>query len=184
MRRIDWNSIQEQGDFTPIAPGGYVAAIMDVVDHEDREYIMVMWDFVEEPNRGANSRVHKAKGYWPMRFPRSYKESALGFFKAFKTQLEKSNPGFQFREDRLNDLRRKYIGVVIGMEEYIAKDGTVKTRPTVRQTQSVDSIRNGDFKVPELKTLQNGARAYGGENTSGFTDLSNEQDDDLPFGWN
>lgn len=181
MRRIDWNSIQEQGDFTPIAPGGYVAAIMDVEDHEDREYIMVMWDFVEPPYRGRNTQTYKDKGFWPLRFPRSYKESALGYFKAFKTALEKSNPGYTFREDDLQDMRRKYIGVVIGMKEYIAKDGTVKTRPTVRQTRSVDSIRNGDFKVPELKTLQNGARAYGGENTSGFTDLSNEQDDDLPF---
>ena len=101
-------------------------------------------------------------------------------FKAFKTALEKSNPGYTFREDDLQDMRRKYIGVVIGMEEYIAKDGTVKTRPTVRQTRSVDSIRNGDFKVPELKTLQNGAKAYGGD-TRGFTDISNEPDEDLPF---
>lgn len=181
MRRIDWNSIQEQGDFTPVAPGGYIAAITDVEDHEDKEYIMVCWDFVEPPYRGRNTQTYKDKGFWPLRFPRSYKESSLGYFKAFKTALEKSNPGYTFREDDLQDMRRKYIGVVIGEEEYIAKDGTIKMRPTVRQTRSVDSIRNGDFKVPELKTLQNGARAYGGENTSGFTDLSNKQDDDLPF---
>lgn len=180
MRRIDWNNVQAAEDFQPIAPGGYVAAIMDMEDHEDKEYIMVMWDFVEEPNRGANSRVHKAKGYWPMRFPRSYKASALGFFKAFKTQLEKSNPGFQFREDRLDDLRRKYIGVVLGEEEYIANDGSVKTRLAVRSTRSVDAIRSGDFTVPPLKTLQNSAKAYGGD-TRGFTDISNEPDEDLPF---
>ena len=178
MRWIDWDSIQEQGDFTPIAPGGYVAAITDVEDNEDKEYLMICWDFVEGPNRGANSRVRKAKGYWPMRFPRSYKASALGFLKAFKTQLEKSNPGFQFQENRLDDLRRKYIGVVLGEEEYIANDGSVKTRLAVRSTRSVDAIRSGDF-TPPLKILQNGAKAYG-EDTRGFTDISNEPDD-LPF---
>lgn len=181
MRKIDWDNVQEMGDFTPVAPGGYVAAITEVEDHEADEFLMVCWDFVEQPYRGRNTQTHKDRGYWPMRFPRSYKESALGYFKAFKTALEKSNPGYTFREDALQEMRQKYIGVVIGMEEYIAKDGTVKTRPTVRQTRSVDSIRNGDFKVPELKTLQNGARAYGGENPSGFADITDEPDDSLPF---
>ena len=181
MRRIDWNNVQEQGDFTPITPGGYIAAITEVEDNEAKEYLMICWDFVEQPYRGRNTQTHKDLGYWPMRFPRSYKESALGFFKAFKTQLEKSNPGFQFREDRLDDLRRKYIGVVLGEEEYIANDGSVKTRLAVRSTRSVDAIRSGDFKVPSLKTLQNGAKAYGGDTPSGFTDLSDEPDDKLPF---
>lgn len=181
MRRIDWNNVQEQGDFTPVAPGGYVAAITEVEDHEADEFLMICWDFVEQPYRGRNTQTHKGRGYWPMRFPRSYKESALGFFKAFKIALEKSNPGYTFREDNLQDMRRKYIGVVIGEEEYIAKDGTVKVRPTVRQTRSVDAIRSGDFKVPALKTLQNGAKAYGGDTSSGFTDLSDEPDDKLPF---
>ena len=180
MRKIDWNNVQEMGDFTPVAPGGYVAAITEVEDHEANEFLMVCWDFVEQPYRGRNTQTHKDRGYWPMRFPRSYKASALGFFKAFKTQLEKSNPGFQFREDRLDDLRRKYIGVVLGEEEYIANDGSVKTRLAVRSTRSVDAIRSGGFTVPPLKTLQNGAKAYGGD-TRGFTDISNEPDEDLPF---
>lgn len=181
MRKIDWNNVQEMGDFAPVAPGGYVVAITEVEDHEADEFLMVCWDFVEQPYRGRNTQTHKKRGYWPMRFPRSYKESSLGYFKAFKTALEKSNPGYTFREDALQEMRRKYIGVVIGMEEYIAKDGTVKTRPTVRQTRSVDAIRSGDFKVPALKTLQNGTKAYGGDTSSGFTDLSDEPDDKLPF---
>ena len=181
MRKIDWNNVQEMGDFTPVAPGGYVAAITEVEDHESDEFLMVCWDFVEQPYRGRNTQTHKDRGYWPMRFPRSYKESALGFFKAFKTALEKSNPGYTFREDNIQGMRRKYIGVVIGMEEYIAKDGTVKTRPTVRQTRSGDSIRNGDFKLAGWEALRNGAKAYGGDTPSGFTDLSDEPDDKLPF---
>lgn len=181
MRKVNWDNVQEMGDFTPIAPGGYIAAITEVEDNEAKEYLMICWDFVEQPYRGRNTQTHKDLGYWPMRFPRSYKEASLGYFKAFKSALEKSNPGYIFREDNLQDMRRKYIGVVIGEEEYIAKDGTVKVRPTVRQTRSVDAIRSGDFKVPALKTLQNGAKAYGVDTSSGFTDLSDEQDDDLPF---
>ena len=73
----------------------------------------------------------------------------------------------------------QYIGVVIGEEEYIAKDGTVKVRPTVRQTRSVDSIRNGDFKVPDVKRLSGKPSPSGA--TEGFSDITDVKDDLLPW---
>ena len=52
----------------------------------------------------------------------------------------------------------KKIGFVIGEEEYEGKDKDgvtpkVKVRTYVYARRSVDSIRNGDFKVPEFKKL-------------------------------
>ena len=92
MRKIDWNNVRENSGFRRPTPGGYIAAIMDVEDHEDNEYLLIAWDFVDGEFRGANSETNKRFGYWPMRILRSYKESALPFFKSFKTALEKSNP--------------------------------------------------------------------------------------------
>lgn len=182
MRKVNWDNVQEKGGFTPITPGGYVAAITKVEDHEDKQYLRIYWDFVEEPYRGSNARTYQEKRYWPMWFPRSYKEANLGYFKSFKTQLEKSNPGYHFQEDRLQDLSGKYIGVVLRPEEYIAGDGTVKVRNTVYQTRSVDAIRAGNFTVPELKKLYGNSVPDTQTDNSGFQELTDEDvDGELPF---
>lgn len=171
MRKIDWNNVQENFGFRRPTPGGYIAAIMDVEDHEDNEYLLIAWDFVDGEFRGANSETNKRFGYWPMRILRSYKESALPFFKSFKTALEKSNPGYKFQEENVYAMSHRYIGVVLGEEEYI-KDGVLKTRLGVQDVRSVDAIRNNDYRVPELRKLKRNPL----QNTvpDGFVELSNE----------
>ena len=86
-------------------------------------------------------------------------------------------------------MRGKYIGIILGEEEYRAKDGSVKTRLSVVNTRSVQSIREGDFKVPELRKLKAPASSgfsdgFASEpstfSPAGFTDLSAD-DGELPF---
>lgn len=158
MRQIsdaEWNDIQENegGEFPRPKPGGYVAVIVDLEDIEEKEYLSINWDFEDGPFKGYNQDTFVRLGFWPSILIRSYKVKALPYFKAFKTCLEASNRGYHFRTDRLSDLEGKLFGVVLGEEEYRAKDGTVKTRLYVAQTRSVKAIRDGDFKVPELKKL-------------------------------
>ena len=173
MRKIDWNNVQENSGFRRPTPGGYIAAIMDVEDHEDKESLLIAWDFADGEFRGTNFEANKRFGYWPMRILRSYKESALPFFKSFKTALEKSNPGYKFQEENVYAMIHRYIGVVLGEEEYIAKDGTLKTRLDVQDVRSVDAIRNNDYRVPELRKLKRNPL----QNTvpNGFVELSSEE---------
>ena len=189
MRRINWNEVQETQDFTYPTPGGYIGVIHSVQDVESKEYLLIDWDFAEGQFRGANADTWQRKQFWPYSLRRSYKDSALGFFKAFKTHLEESNPGYFFDEDNLQAMRGKYIGVILGEKEYRANDGTVKKRLTVVNTRSVQAIREGDYKVPELKKLQ--PKTSGGFSDgfaseprsfapAGFTDLSAD-DGELPF---
>lgn len=155
MRRFNWNEIQDPAEYTRPTPGGYIAVITGVQDFEDKEYIKIEWDFAEGPLSGSNRECFMRNGFWPMLFIRSYKESALPFFKAFKTALEESNPGYTFQEDRLDAMRGKKIGVVLGDKEYQAQNGEIKTSVKVQQTRSVDAIRRGEFEVPALERLKN-----------------------------
>lgn len=191
MRKIDWNNVQETQDFAYPSPGGYIAVIHSVQDVEQKEYLLIDWDFAEGQFKGANADTWQRKQFWPYSLRRSYKESALGFFKAFKAHLEESNPGYFFDEDNLQAMRGKFIGIILGEEEYRANDGNVKKRLTVTNTRSVQAIREGDFKIPELKKLKPSGGFSGGFSdgfasepksfsSPGFTDLSAD-DGELPF---
>lgn len=165
MRQISdsqWDSIQERpdGEFPTPAPGGYIGYIVRYEDVErptkqggGSQYLRIEWDFAEGEFKLYNRDTYDRANFWPGfgSFIRSYKDSALPFFKAFKTCLEVSNSGYHFRTDQLDAMRGKKLGIVLGEEEYYSKDGELKTRLYVAQVRSVKAIRDGDFKVPALK---------------------------------
>lgn len=185
MRQIDnWDDIQEAtSEFERPTPGGYISRIVSVEDVEDREYLRIEWDFEEGAYKGDNTATFRRAGFWPLPLIRSYKERALGFFKAFKTSVEASNPRYVFSTQNVHTLEGKLMGVVLGEEEYEKKDGKIGIRVYVYQVRSVEAIRKGDFKVPELKRLDPlrsrnsfGRPVYSEPN---FTPLSD--DGDIPF---
>lgn len=181
MRQIDnWDDIQEAaGDFERPAPGGYIARIVNVEDVEEKEYLRIEWEFEEGTYKGDNTATYNRAGFWPLTLIRSYKEKALGFFKAFKTSVEASNPRYVFSTRNVHSLESKLMGVVLGEEEYLKKDGTIGTRTYVYQARSVDAIRKGDFKVPELKRLPNQPTARPAYTPGAFEPLPD--DGDIPF---
>ncbi len=151
MRKFDWDKIEEKEGFDKPTPGGYVAKITFAEDNEEKEYIKIEWDFAEGKYYNDNYATFQRAGFWPMAIYRSYKESALGFFKAFKTALEKSNPGYVFQEENIKAMAGKYIGVVLGEEAYEKRDGTPSTRLYVALTKSVQAIREHDYEVPKFR---------------------------------
>lgn len=153
MRNINWNNVQDASEFNKPVPGGYVAKITRVEDNESREFLKIEWDFAEGQYKGANADTYKHAGFWPCNFIRSYKEKALPFFKSFKTAIEKSNPGYEFQNNP-ETLVGKFMGVVLGEEEYQKNNGDIGTRLYVDEVRSGQAIREGDFKVPDLKRMQ------------------------------
>lgn len=150
MNNIDWESVQEETD-RPV-PGGYIAGITRVEDNEQKEYLIIEWEFAEGLFQGSNGETYERAKFWPMSFVKSYKKKALGYFKRFKTAVEESNRGYRF-DNNPQSLTGKYVGVVLGEEEYRANDGTVKTRLYVADVKSVQDIRASRFEVPPLKKL-------------------------------
>lgn len=179
MKNVNWNDVQD--DVRRPVPGGYAAKITRVEDNEEKEYLKIEWEFADGEFKGANRETFVAFDFWPLAFVCSYKEKALRFFKGFKTAVEESNPGYTFKNDP-QSLVGKFVGVVLGEEEYLSKSGEKKTRLYVAEKRSGKAIRKGDFKIPEPKRLPANAAAPS-YTTPAANDYSVLTDDDaeLPF---
>ena len=181
MRPIKgYNDAQASGEFERLAAGGYVIKITDIEDDPKKEYLRITYDIAEGPEAGRYKNENPDNAY-RHQFIRSYKETALGMFKAFIKAVDESN-GTKFDEiieaKGFNEqlLVGKVLGVVFGYEEYEANDGNVKERLRVASCMSADRIRKGDFKVPELKKLPEFKKTA--SPVPGFTPLT---DENVPF---
>ena len=127
----------------------------------------------------VTKELNDRAGFWGLKLYRSYKESARGMFKGFIEDIGESNSGFawDWNEDRLKGLS---IGAVIGEEEYIGNDGNVKTRYTFPRLKSAQDIRDGNFRVPELKTLDGGSSTPA-SGTGQDAQAAADPYDDIPF---
>lgn len=181
MRPInDFNKVKASTQYERLAPGGYVIRITDVKDEDapDKQYLRIVYDIAEGSEAGRYKNEDKDNEYRHA-FVRSYKETALGMLKAFTEAVDQSN-GTKLTESVEKGLDEKLligklVGIVFGYEEYEANDGNVKERIRVASVLPADKIREGEYKVPELKKLA--AKASAGI-PEGFTAL---KDDDLPF---
>lgn len=190
MRDItNWDDIQESEGFENPTPGAYIARIVSVADMTEKEYLRIEWDFDEGQFKGANQDTFSRAGFWPTALIRSYKEKALGFFKAFKTAVEESNPGYVFSTSDPCGLVGKRVGVILGQEGYTKSSGEHGKRLYVAQTRSVSAIQRGDFTVPEYREARaRGASAPSpawapgtGAGTSDWSFHQTDDDGDLPF---
>ena len=179
MRKIEnYDSVKENqgGEFEKLPAGGYVCKITACENVEDNEYLKLEFDIAEGKYQGWFAELYQRAAFWGGKLIRSYKEKAAGFFKGFTTAVEESNPKYKWSWDE-GTLINKYIGLVLAYEEYTSNSGEVKERIYVAQTRSVEAIRKGDFKVPELKRLKATSAV-----TTNYTPVaSTSEDDGLPF---
>lgn len=181
MKNVNWNEVQDE--IRRPVPGGYAAKITDVVDNEDKEYLLIRWEFAEGEFKGCNQETFEAFGFWPISFVKSYKQKALRFFKGFKNAVEESNRNYTFDCMNPAGLVGKFVGVVLGEEEYLDKEGNLKTRLYVDQVRSGKAIRDNDYKIPDLKKLPVGSSASASIYAATANNYSVLTDDDaeLPF---
>lgn len=179
MRNIDWSNVQEATESHRLAPGGYVCSIVRAEDLPDKEYLRILFDIAEGPDkdyfRGMYERM-QLDG-WPYAgvLIRSYKPKAQPFFKGFLSAVEASNPGYRFDNDE-RTLRGRLVGLVLGEEEY-EYNGELRTRLRVASVRSVDTIRSGEYDTPTIKKLARPAPPPAAADS--FVSLGD--DDDIPF---
>ena len=159
MRHInDWENIKESGTFERLAPGGYIVKILNVKDFPEKEYLKISFDIAEGDKKGFFKKSFdndtRDQKKWPNggSFIRSYKQTAASMFKGFVSAVEASNKGYTFDFDE-QTLVGKVVGLVLGDEEFLNQKGQVRTRTYVNAVRSVEAIKNGDYKIPELKKL-------------------------------
>ena len=153
MKKLHLEKVEERKEFKSPKSGGYVFGAYAVEDVPDKEYIKISYDIVEGEFKGYYSNLVK-EGIFkalPIIYA-SYKDKALPIFKGTITSFEKSNKGFKWADDE-TQLKGKKFGGVLAEEEYEKNDGSVGTSFKIAQVHSTDAIKNGDFKIPEVKKL-------------------------------
>jgi len=150
------------GEYETLEPGGYVCKILKV-QAEEKDYgtlLRIAFDIAEGEHEGYYKRRFESKkqsnpdAKWPGMYYQTVRQDDLRYFKGFMTSLEASNPGFKWNWDE-KKLVGKLFGGVFGEEEYEKTDGSIGTIVKCRFVRSVDAIREGKFKIPEIKRLQN-----------------------------
>ena len=182
MKAINWDSVSTISDKKYPVAGGYTAVITEVIDFEDREYLVIKWDYANGFLEGYNASVYKKSGFWPCSFVQSYKFSALPFFKRFKTAIEASNPRYAFDESDLQAMVGLMFGIVLGEEEYKRNNGKIGKRVYVDRVVPLVDIETGDFKIPAFKTLKAKANAAADFSVEPkFDEIEDESEAELPF---
>jgi len=177
MKKIDnFETVEgtQGGGFKRLPAGGYICQISKVEDIPEKEYLKIEYDIIEGEYRLWWSDTFDRAGFWGGKFIRSYKETAERFFKGCITSMEESNKGFKWDWIEQNLVGKK-IGLVLGEEEYIGAGDIIKTRLYVAQNRNIDSIKKGDFTVPDKKKI-----AIVPESKP-FDTIPDLAGDDLPF---
>lgn len=176
----------ETGEISRPGAGGYICVIKNVEDiPEDPktgkgDYLKIEYDFAAGEFKDYYSNAYaRFGGFWGGTMYRSYKEKAQGMFKHFINCVIDSNIGFKWDFDE-NKLVGRFIGLVLGEEEYQKRDGSIGKRLYVKSVLPVQDIKGGNFYVPDLKKLDVGvAPSYPTSTSPSFTELG--ADDELPF---
>lgn len=189
----DYDEIQvfEGGAQLPV--GGYELTIVGakVEQFTNCEILKIAFDIVNHEqfsgfyaNRFKSAKAQNPDAKWSGVFdvfiPKDDGSELDGYtkqaFKRFITSVEKSNEGYVWNWDE-KSLKGKAFGGIFGREEFITKEGDRKFAVKCRFPRSIDSIRSGDYKIPEDKLLK-------GLNTATATLDDYEEildPDDMPF---
>ena len=187
-----YNETQGFSDYTPLAPGGYVCKIIKLEEMQSstgKPMIKVALDIAEGPEAGrfreqfdADTRDEKK---WPC-VAYQLVTDGMGVttrgFKGFNMSLEESNDGWKpvWGDAYAANCKNKLIGVIFGREEYENRDGELRWITKPQFFRSADTIRKGDFRVPEdkhLPTFKEKDQKPDAAVPEGFAQL----DDDIPF---
>jgi len=172
------NAKANTGDFVRLPAGGYVARITEVKDEAEVEkpHLVVTYDIAEGEYKDYYADDWGKEHPFAHQFKQYYTPRALGAFKGFLHNIDHSN-GTNFVEKAKGGLNEqelvgKLVGLVIGYKERATDRGEVREVSYVDKYRTVDGIRNGRYKVPELLKLKQDAPPAGFENVS---------PDELPF---
>ena len=189
----DYTSYAKQPTQFEILPaGGYIAKIIEVDDrtwagHSEPAHLIHM-DIAEGEHMALyqknNQGADKARwlSYWFAEPSQNSPEWLLSKVGGIQTSLMESNDNVNLSDP--HSWKGKYVGVVVGDEEYESNSGTVYTRPYVSYICSTERIRKGEnqpggYKIPKLKKLQ-GAAPRPLASTE-MPDSFSAAEDDIPF---
>lgn len=174
------NAKANTGDFVRLPAGGYVVRITDVENTEgDKPFLTITYDIAEGEYKDYYADDWGKDHPFAHQFRQYYTPKAYGAFKGFLFAIDKSN-GTDFVEKAKRGLNEreligKQVGLVIGYKEHLTDRGEVREVSYVDKYRTVDGIREGRYKIPDVKKLPT---ASAGTPPAGFENIA---PDDLPF---
>ena len=151
------------GEFRPLPSDGYVCVIKQVREQTSRSgkpMIVIALDIFEGDYKGyyeqsyrADTRQEKKWGCNVYQLTETDEGKCSAGFKTFITSVEKSNPGFAtvWGDGFCAAFKGKLVGGLFGREQYQKNNGDLAWSTKCIAFRSVDTIRNGEFTVPEDK---------------------------------
>lgn len=187
-----YDEARVHGAFKPLPSDGYVCVIKQVREQTSRSgkpMIVVALDICEGDYKGyyeqsyrADTRQDKKWGCNVFQLTETPDGKCSPGFKTFITSVEKSNPGFAtvWGDGFCAAFKGKLVGGLFGREQYQKNDGSLAWSTKCIAFRSVDTIRNGEFAIPEDKPLR-GDAYDGGYSAPANNGMTAVVDNDLPF---
>ncbi len=174
--------------------GGYILKIMNakVEEYATCSILKVAFDIAEgefkdhfkdrfERDKKQNANA-KWKGVFDVFIPKDDGTELDNYtkqnFKRFITSVEKSNNGFKWDWDETK-LKGKLFGGIFGREEFQTDKGEYKFAVKCRWCNSVETIKNGDFRIPDDKLIKRDNNSTSDMDLSGYETIL--ADGDVPF---
>jgi len=190
MRALNLREVEEMtgnNEIKRLPAGGYVCVINEAHSNEKDEYIEVVYDIHEGEFAKIYSDEFGQNNAWAHNFRSYWKGKAIGMFKHFLSCIDKSN-GSNFVdlcEVGFPDeaLKGRIVGIIFGEEEYMSNKGEIRVRIRQNSFCTADEIRQGNFKVPELKKYVPGPSAPSNAKATGNEPFMQVSESDLPQEW-
>ena len=184
-------------DYQALPKGGYVLKIMGASVHENTygQYIQISCDVAEGEYKDFFANDYRAQQgedkKWHCNYllnvPNDDGSERDGWtarrFKTVIEALEASNSGYHFDWDETK-FKGKLIGGLFNIREYRKNNGDVGESTNLAQLCEVKKIRDGKYKVPADKRLdeQGGtARKTAQAGDDGFMNIPEVLESELPF---
>lgn len=191
----DYDKTKSYGSFEQLPRGGYVLQIkgVELLTNRIGEYLKISADIFEGEYKDFFAKEYKAQQSedkkWHCNFllniPKDDGSERDGWtkrnFKTFTETLEDSNEGYHFDWDELK-FKGKLIGGLFNEREYETQQGQIRRATNWARVISVAKIREGSFRLPDDKLLQQSSQPRPVETSDdGFLNLPEDMEDDLPF---
>jgi len=183
MKPIEgYDLVNEAGEFKQLPPMIVGVRITKVVDVPEKEYLEIYSDITKGEYANYFKALVDSGLKDTSKHIRSYKISALPFFKAFITAVEKTNPGYKWDWDE-QKLVGKNVIAVFGQEEYVDNEGNIRIGTKLVEFRSLEAYQQGRIKLPELKRLPEDQKPAAKTVESGSANLGILEipDSELPF---
>lgn len=178
------------GEVVRLPAGGYICKILNVKNEKSKtgkKMLSIALDICEGDyskffmnqfeNRKKTSTPDKPAKYPNNAVIRYVLEGSywLERFKGLMTSIEKSNDNFNWLECNHDEKKiiGLHVGAIFGEEEYEKMDGSIGVSTKVVQIRSTEAIREGNYKVPEIKKIE--------KQEDPFDNVGYNSTDELPF---